>query len=109
MKKYSIGVDYGTNSVRAVVVDIDDGKELAASVYPYPSGTDGVILSAKDPQLARQNPADYIDGFFATVTGIPVSEEINLSRPRRRAPPPVKVIPLSIISAASSGGVLSRV
>lgn len=68
MKKYSIGVDYGTNSVRAVVVDIENGNELAASVFPYPSGTDGVILSAKDPQLARQNPADYIDGFFATVT-----------------------------------------
>ena len=48
-------------------------------------------------------------GFFATFTGIPVSEEINLSRPRRRAPPPVQVIPLSLISAASSGGVLSRV
>lgn len=65
--KYSIGVDYGTNSVRAVVVDISNGNELAYSVFRYPTGEDGIIVSKKDPQLARQNPADYIDGFMATV------------------------------------------
>lgn len=66
--KYSIGVDYGTNSVRAVVVDLSNGAELASSVFSYPSGEDGVIVSKKDPQLARQNPADYLDGFVATVS-----------------------------------------
>lgn len=64
---FAIGVDYGTNSVRALVVDIADGRELAASVFPYPTGTDGVILDPADPNLARQSPADYIEGFLQTV------------------------------------------
>ena len=67
--KFSVGVDYGTNSVRAIVVDISDGREIAARVYNYPGGKDGVILDPKNPNLARQNPADYIKGFFASVSG----------------------------------------
>jgi L-ribulokinase len=66
-KKYSIGVDYGTNSVRALVVDTADGAEIATHVYNYPSGKAGVLLDAKDPNLARQSPADYIEGFFTSV------------------------------------------
>ena len=65
--KYAIGVDYGTNSVRALIADLADGAELASAIFSYPSGEDGVIVSAKDPQLARQNPADYLVGFLATV------------------------------------------
>jgi L-ribulokinase len=66
-KKFSIGVDYGTNSVRALVVDVADGEEIATHVYDYPSGEAGVLLDPKDPNLARQNPADYVDGFHASV------------------------------------------
>jgi L-ribulokinase len=66
-KKYSIGVDYGTNSVRALVVDTANGAEIATHVYDYPSGTAGVLLDPKDPHVARQNPADYIEGFYASV------------------------------------------
>ncbi|TVS10522.1 MAG: ribulokinase [Planctomycetaceae bacterium] len=65
--RYAIGLDYGTNSVRAVVVDLADGTELASSVYDYPSGEHGILLDAKDPNLARQNPADYIDGYVQSV------------------------------------------
>lgn len=65
--RYSIGVDYGTNSCRALVVDVRDGREIATAVFDYPSGDHGVILDRKDPHLARQNPRDYIDGFVATV------------------------------------------
>jgi L-ribulokinase len=64
-----MGVDYGTNSVRALVVDIQDGREIAESVYDYPSGEAGILLDRSDPNLARQNPSDYIDGFFQTVRG----------------------------------------
>jgi L-ribulokinase len=66
-RKFSIGVDYGTNSVRALVVDTADGEEIASHVYDYPSGHAGVILDSKDPHIARQNPADYIDGFLTSV------------------------------------------
>lgn len=65
--KYAIGVDYGTNSVRAVIVDIADGTELTTAAFSYPSGEEGVILSAREPYLARQNPADYMEGFKAAV------------------------------------------
>ena len=64
---YAIGVDYGTGSVRALVVDLSDGKELASAVYPYPTGQGGVVVDDSDPNLARQNPADYVDGFLQTV------------------------------------------
>jgi len=67
-KRFSIGVDYGTNSVRALIVDVSNGDEVATSVFGYPSGTDGILLDDKDPNLARQNPADYIEGFFAVMT-----------------------------------------
>lgn len=68
-KRYAIGVDYGTNSVRALVVDVADGAEVGTSVYNYPSGQHGILLDPKDPNLARQNPADYIEGFYRSVRG----------------------------------------
>lgn len=67
--RFSIGVDYGTNSVRAVVVDTADGSEVGAAVFDYPSGSAGVLLDPKNPHLARQNPADYIEGFYQSVGG----------------------------------------
>jgi L-ribulokinase len=69
MSKYVIGLDFGTNSCRSLIVDCADGKELASHVFPYPSGIDGVVLNVADPNLARQNPADYIKGIEATVKG----------------------------------------
>lgn len=69
MSAYAIGIDYGTNSVRAVVVDCADGRVAGTSVFDYPSGDHGILLHPKDPHLARQNPADYIAGLEASVAG----------------------------------------
>lgn len=66
-KRYAIGVDFGTNSVRALVVDLENGAELPSASFAYPSGEDGIVVSAKDPQLARQHPADYLDGLLDVV------------------------------------------
>ena len=66
---FTIGVDFGTNSVRAVVVDTSDGRALGTSVFNYPSGQQGILLDPRDPHVARQNPADYIEGLRASVTG----------------------------------------
>ena len=66
---YTIGLDFGTNSVRCLVVDVSDGNESGTSVYDYPSGQAGIILDPSDHNLARQNPADYIKGIEATVAG----------------------------------------
>jgi L-ribulokinase len=64
--KYTLGLDYGTNSVRAVIVDVSNGREVATSVWNYAHGTRGVILS-RDPNLARQHPADYVKGAETTI------------------------------------------
>lgn len=64
---FSIGVDYGTNSVRAVVVDVRDGREIATATHTYASGEQGILLDPSDPNLARQHPGDYVDGFAASV------------------------------------------
>jgi len=68
MRKYALGLDYGTNSCRALIVDLGDGREVASNVFNYPSGEDGILLDANDPNVARQNPQDYVDA-FAAVTG----------------------------------------
>jgi L-ribulokinase len=60
MARYVIGLDFGTNSCRSLIADIEDGREVAGHVFPYPSGRDGVILDSADPNLARQDPADYL-------------------------------------------------
>ncbi len=64
---FAIGVDYGTSSVRALVVDVASGEEISTAVWTYAHGTDGVITDDRDPNLARQHPADYIEGFYRTV------------------------------------------
>ncbi len=64
---YTIGLDYGTNSVRCVIVDTSNGNEVATSVFNYPTGDAGIILDAADHNVARQNPADYIRGLETTI------------------------------------------
>jgi L-ribulokinase len=66
---YTIGIDYGTNSVRAVVVSCADGSIAGTHVCDYPSGDQGILLDASDPHLARQNPADYLAALRASVVG----------------------------------------
>ena len=64
---YSIGLDYGTNSVRCLIVDVTSGAELGTSVYEYESGQAGILLDASDHNVARQNPADYLKGLEQTI------------------------------------------
>ena len=69
MNKCAIGLDFGTNSCRSLIVDLSEGREVASSVFSYPSGDAGVIIDKSDPNLARQNPADYLLGIERTITG----------------------------------------
>lgn len=66
--RYTIGLDFGTNSVRALIVDVSNGKEVGSHVYNYEHGQAGIILDPKDPNLARQHPADYLKGIEVTIT-----------------------------------------
>lgn len=58
---FAIGLDFGSNSVRAVVVDVADGREVASAVVDYRRGEAGILLDPTDPELARQHPRDYLD------------------------------------------------
>lgn len=79
MGRYAIGLDYGTNSCRSLLVDIDTGDELGSKVFAYPSGTLGILTDPSDPNVARQNPQDYLDGMVAIVTG--ALDEAKAARP----------------------------
>ncbi len=67
MSKYVIGLDFGTNSCRSLIVDVSNGNEISSDVFSYPSGEAGVIVDQKDPNLARQNPDDYLIGIEITI------------------------------------------
>lgn len=81
MAKYSIGVDYGTQSGRAVLVEIGTGKEIATSVKPYTHGVmdeflpDGVTKLEND--WALQHPTDYMEVLQVTIPD--VLKQANIS------------------------------
>jgi L-ribulokinase len=79
MAKYAIGLDYGTNSVRALVVDVATGREIGTSVWNYRRGHAGILLS-HDPNLARQHPADYIEGAEAAIKAALVAARRTLKK-----------------------------
>ncbi|MER3414451.1 MAG: hypothetical protein C4341_09545 [Armatimonadota bacterium] len=64
MPRYSVGLDFGTNSARALIVRLEDGELVAEAVAPYASGLDGVLLSEHEPDLARQSPNDLRDALL---------------------------------------------
>ena len=66
---FALGLDYGTNSVRSLIVDTTDGRELGSCIYEYETGQAGIMLDPADHNVARQNPADYLKGIELTVIG----------------------------------------
>ncbi len=81
MTKYAIGVDFGTESGRAVLVDVADGREVATSVYPYSHGVideklpeSGVRL---EPDWALQDPEDYLRTFQTTIPAVLKESGVN--------------------------------
>jgi L-ribulokinase len=78
MKRYSLGIDYGTNSCRSLIIDLDNGAEVGSTVFNYPSGEMGILLDPKDPHVARQNPQDYLDGLEAVVRGALQQAQANV-------------------------------
>lgn len=72
--KYAIGVDFGTESGRALLVDVADGREIATAVHPYPDGVIDRALPGSGVKLehdwALQNPDDYLDVLKTTVPAV---------------------------------------
>jgi L-ribulokinase len=63
---FVIGVDYGTDSVRSIIVDTDNGQEIAAAVFYYPRWKDGLYCNPQENRF-RQHPLDYIEGLEYTI------------------------------------------
>ncbi|MCX7598779.1 MAG: ribulokinase, partial [Armatimonadetes bacterium] len=68
--KYALGLDFGTNSVRALIADVATGEEVATYVHEYSRGDQGVITDPANPHVARQHPADYIEGLEGCIKGV---------------------------------------
>ena len=66
MSKYVIGLDYGTDSVRSLIVDASNGKEVASEVFYYPRWKAGKYCNPSKNQF-RQHPLDYIEGLETTI------------------------------------------
>jgi len=65
-QSYCIGVDYGTDSVRSIIVNAYTGQEAASSVFYYPWWRDGLFCNPSQNQF-RQHPLDYIEGLEQTI------------------------------------------
>jgi L-ribulokinase len=81
MSKYTIGVDFGTESGRAVLVDVADGKEIATAVYPYSHGVIDEKLPDTEirlePDWALQDPQDYVRVFKDTIPVVLKESGVN--------------------------------
>ena len=64
--KYVIGVDYGTDSVRSILVNAANGTEISAAVFYYPRWKEGLFCDAASNQF-RQHPLDYVEGLEYTI------------------------------------------
>ncbi len=80
-KKFAIGIDYGTESGRAVLVDLRDGAEVADHVTPYPHGVIDEQLPNSDVLLdhewALQHPGDYLEVLKRSVPAVMKSSGVN--------------------------------
>jgi L-ribulokinase len=63
---FVIGVDYGTDSVRSILVNAANGNEVASSVFYYPRWKNGLYCNAAKNQF-RQHPQDYVEGLEHTI------------------------------------------
>ncbi|MEM6527988.1 MAG: ribulokinase [Chloroflexota bacterium] len=86
---YTLGVDFGTLSGRALLVDVRTGEEIATAIFDYPHGVIDDVLPTSGkklpPEWALQHPQDYMDVFFNTVpqvmqvSGVSPDEVIGLA------------------------------
>ncbi len=80
MGKYTIGIDFGSLSGRALLLDISTGEEMASSVYEYPHGVmDKELPSGEklESDYALQHPMDYLEVLYHTIPQVIKSSGVN--------------------------------
>ena len=81
MSKYSIGIDYGSLSARAILIDLSNGAEVATSEFVYPHAVmprdffPGITL---DKAVALQHPQDYLDALQHTLKELITETDVNI-------------------------------
>ncbi len=72
--KYSLGIDFGTLSARALLVEVETGREVASDVYEYANGVIDEVLPSSGaklpPDWALQDPQDYLTALTTTVPAV---------------------------------------
>ncbi len=66
MAKYTIGLDYGTDSVRSLIVNVETGQEMASAVFNYPRWEKALYCDPPNNRF-RQHPKDYLEGLEFTI------------------------------------------
>jgi L-ribulokinase len=91
-EKYTIGLDYGTDSVRSLIVNTETGEEVATAVFYYPRWKEGKYCNAPANQF-RQHPKDYLEGL-----------EYSIKEALKQAPEGVaeKVVGISVDTTGST-------
>ncbi len=79
--KYAIGIDFGTESGRALLVDVADGREVATAVYSYSNGVIDEYLPGTnirlEPDWALQDPNDYIETVKRTIPAVLKESDVD--------------------------------
>ena len=76
MKKYVIGLDYGSDSVRAVLIDTETGQEIASKVHWYQRWKENKYCNASINQF-RQHPLDHIEGLEDVIKSVVIQSGVN--------------------------------
>ena len=73
-RKYTLGIDFGTETGRVVLVDVANGLEVASAVHPYANGVIDEMLPGTEivlaPDWALQDPNDYLETFKNAVPAV---------------------------------------
>lgn len=77
--KYVIGVDYGTDSCRALIIDVNNGGEIASSVHYYSRWKQGLYCNPQTNQY-RQHPQDYIDALESVIKNLLLQAPNGISK-----------------------------
>ena len=102
-KKFALGIDFGTNSVRALLVETKTGEEVATAVAAYPSGEAGILGDPKNDLVARQRPSDWLSAMAKAVRAA-----VSLAKKKPRSFKPENVIGIGVDTTGSTPLPLDR-